>query len=247
MGVRSGHFPVHAPPGSVQHGAACSRENGPSAQNHSQVNSSTAPETGNSVLVIRDPTSPHSIEVLSSVRLPTPLPLPGARTAEWRLSGGVDEDNGEGRRHSKLGCAPHQALWAPIGLSQKGVGRGAGKIAYFSRSLDQAEHNYCVTRKELLAVVMGICHFLTYLNGKRFLLTSDHALLIWLLNFKEPEGRLVRWLETLQDYVMEIRHRPGQLHSNTDALSRRPCMAEQSRHCQRKEEKKATVQTLAGP
>lgn len=40
---------------------------------------------------------------------------------------------------------------------------------------------------------------------------------------KEPEGQLARWLERLDEYNFEIIHRPGQLHGNTDSLSRGPC------------------------
>ena len=32
-----------------------------------------------------------------------------------------------------------------------------------------AERNYCVTRRELLAVVLAVRHFKPYLHGKRFL------------------------------------------------------------------------------
>ena len=54
-------------------------------------------------------------------------------------------------------------------------------------------------------MVLGIRHFRTYLYGKWFLLRTDHASLTWLLSFKEPEGQLARWMETLYDF--EIRHR----------------------------------------
>ena len=50
----------------------------------------------------------------------------------------------------------------------------------------------------------------------------DHASLVWLLNFKHPEGQLARWLEKLRQYYMTILHRRGRLHQNTDALSRMP-------------------------
>lgn len=40
---------------------------------------------------------------------------------------------------------------------------------------------------------------------------------------KEPEGQLARWLERLGEYDFNIIHRPGQLHSNADSLSRQPC------------------------
>ena len=91
-------------------------------------------------------------------------------------------------------------------------------IAYASRSLSKAEHNYCVTRKELLAVVYFVRHFRPYLLGRKFSLRTDHGSLTWLAQFKEP-----RWLEQLQEFDFEIYHRPGRKHQNADAMSRIPC------------------------
>jgi hypothetical protein len=50
----------------------------------------------------------------------------------------------------------------------------------------------------------------------------DHNSLTWLMNFKEPQGQLARWLEELSQFNMEIQHRPGKKHANADALSRIP-------------------------
>ena len=96
-------------------------------------------------------------------------------------------------------------------------------IAYASKVLSRAERRYCVTRKELLAVVTFIQHFRPYLLGRRFTLRTDHGSLTWLSRFKEPEGQLARWLERLQEFDFEILHRPGKKHLNADALSRIPC------------------------
>ena len=52
---------------------------------------------------------------------------------------------------------------------------------------------------------------------------TDHGSLRWLLNFKQPEGQLARWIEILSMYEMTVEHRPGTHHRNADALSRRPC------------------------
>ncbi|GBM02507.1 Retrovirus-related Pol polyprotein from transposon 297 [Araneus ventricosus] len=103
-------------------------------------------------------------------------------------------------------------------LSQK-IGNEECVIAYFSRSLGKPERNYCVTRKELLAVVKSIEHFHHYLYGRKIFIRTDHAYLRWLLNFMEPEGQLVRCIQRLQEYDFEIQHRNGISHGNADALS----------------------------
>ena len=68
-------------------------------------------------------------------------------------------------------------------------------ICYYSKTLSRAERNYCVTRKELLALVKAIEHFHYYLYGRHFLVRTDHASLQWLLNFRLPEGQIARWIE----------------------------------------------------
>lgn len=96
-------------------------------------------------------------------------------------------------------------------------------ICYASRCLSKAERKYCVTRKELLAIVHFVKHFRHYLYGKPFLIRTDHSSLRWLLNKRDSEGQLARWIETLSSYEFEIQHRPGKMHTNADALSRMPC------------------------
>ncbi|GBM15017.1 Retrovirus-related Pol polyprotein from transposon 297 [Araneus ventricosus] len=120
-------------------------------------------------------------------------------------------------------------------LSQN-TGNEKRVIAYFSKSLGKPERNYCVTRKELLAIVKSIEHFHHYLYGRKFLLRTDHASLRWLLNFKEPEGQIARWIQRLQEYDFEIQHRKGTSHGNADALSRKPCK-ESCKQCTNAEKK----------
>ncbi|GBM64254.1 Retrovirus-related Pol polyprotein from transposon 297 [Araneus ventricosus] len=93
-------------------------------------------------------------------------------------------------------------------LSQN-IGNEERVISYFSKSLE---------------------HFHHYRYGRKFPLRTDHASLRWLLNFKEPEGQIARWIQSLQKYDFEIQHRKGISHGNANALSRRPCQ-ESCKHC----------------
>ena len=110
-------------------------------------------------------------------------------------------------------------------------------IGYYSRTLSKSERNYCVTRKELLAVVQGIKHFHHYLYGTSFLIRTDHGALKWLLNFKEPEGQIARWFQFLSTYNFTIQHKPGIQHGNADGLSRRPCIDDPCRYCNGQEQR----------
>ena len=108
-------------------------------------------------------------------------------------------------------------------------------IAYFSKTLGGAEQNYCVTRRELLAVIKSVQHFRPYLYGRPFRLRTDHASLLWLSRRREPAHQVARWLEILAEFQYKLEHRPGIRHGNADGLSRRNCV--DSRQCQRIEER----------
>ena len=76
-------------------------------------------------------------------------------------------------------------------------------VAYGNLTLTPEQQKYCT-------------------NRRHFTVRTDHNSLTWLMNFKEPQGQLTRWLEELSQFNMEIQHRPGKKHTNADALSRIP-------------------------
>ncbi|GFX56203.1 retrovirus-related Pol polyprotein from transposon opus [Trichonephila clavipes] len=116
-------------------------------------------------------------------------------------------------------------------------------IANFSRCLYKPERNYCVTRKEMLAIVKAMEHFHPYIYGQSFLMRTDHASLTLLLIFKNPEGQISRWIQRLQEYDVEIRHRKGPAHENADDLSRRPC-SESCKYCSRIEKEFGVIDQI---
>ena len=107
-------------------------------------------------------------------------------------------------------------------LSQK-QGEHERVVAYASRRLDRRERNYCITRKELLAVVYFVRYFRQYLLGRQFKIRTDHAALTWLRRTPEPIGQQARWLEILEEFCFSIEHRSASRYGNADALSRRDC------------------------
>ena len=95
-------------------------------------------------------------------------------------------------------------------------------IAYASRTLNSAERNYSPTSKEAYAVVWAVQHFHPYVLGKKFELVTDHRGLKWLFGRENPEGKVARWIEILQEYDYVINYRKGSTNQNADTLSRIP-------------------------
>lgn len=96
----------------------------------------------------------------------------------------------------------------------------AHTIAYASRRLNSVESHYTTSEKELLATVWATKYFWPYLYGRWFKIVSDHKLLVWIMNVKDPGSRLMRWRIQLAEYDFEIVHKSGSLNTNADALSR---------------------------
>jgi len=91
-------------------------------------------------------------------------------------------------------------------------------ITFWSKTLNAAQRNYCITHLELLAAVEADKAHHAFLAGAPFILRSDHSALRWLQSFKILHGRLARWVEQLSAYQMEIHSIPGKSNP-VDALS----------------------------
>ena len=116
-----------------------------------------------------------------------------------------------------IGAVLEQDQKQPDGTTKRVV------IAYASKSLSRSQRKYCATNRELLAVIWAVENFRYYLLGRHFNVITDHASLVWLRNFKNPEGMVARWLQRLSPYDFTISHRAGKIHENADGLSRQRC------------------------
>jgi transposase InsO family protein len=124
--------------------------------------------------------------------------------------------------------ASNFSIGAVLSQNQDGEER---VIAYASRKLSRTEMNYCVSRRELLAIIYFVKYFRQYLLGIRFRIRTDHASLLWLRRIAEPIGQQARWLEILEEFDYFVEHRPGIRHGNADSMSRVPC--DKARCCNR--------------
>ena len=110
--------------------------------------------------------------------------------------------------------------------SQSGLGCGLMQqgrpVAFASRALTEAEHNYSQIEKEMLAICFACQKFHQYIYGKSIDVHSDHRPLESIL--KKPIGkaspRLQRMMLQLQRYTLNVRYVPGKLMYVADTLSR---------------------------
>lgn len=107
-----------------------------------------------------------------------------------------------------------------VELSQKDENGDERPVFYGSRHLEKAERSYSATARETLAAVFGCEHFKHYLQGKKFILRSDHNPLVWLRSMKDPKRPYNGWIVRLEQFNYEIQYRPGKLHVNADFNSR---------------------------
>ena len=95
-------------------------------------------------------------------------------------------------------------------------------IYHASRHLEKSERNYSATARETLAAVFGCEYFRQYLQGRKFVLRSDHNPLVWLRAMKEPKRPYSGWIVRLEQFNYTIQYRPGKEHVNADFNSRVP-------------------------
>ena len=93
-------------------------------------------------------------------------------------------------------------------------------VAYFSKQLQGAQHNYSATELEGLAVFKSVLFFAHYLFGCRFKVVTDHKALVSFLHSRTLNRRLHGWLLQLLQFDFSIIYRPGRDNSDADALSR---------------------------
>jgi hypothetical protein len=85
---------------------------------------------------------------------------------------------------------------ADTGVSNVRIGRVLSQmqdvqkqvIAYYSKTLNMAERNYCVAWWELLVTMMTLEHLHKCLDGQQFHLRINHSALTCLLCFKFLDG-----------------------------------------------------------
>jgi hypothetical protein len=109
-------------------------------------------------------------------------------------------------------------------LSQKFEDGKLHPVNCISRKLSQAELNYDVYDKEMLAIVFSLrkcCYFLQGVYHKT-IVHSDHQNLTYFMTAVSLNRRQARWAEELQTYNFDLFYCQGSSNQKADTLSRCP-------------------------
>ncbi|GJU41869.1 reverse transcriptase domain-containing protein [Tanacetum coccineum] len=104
-------------------------------------------------------------------------------------------------------------------LGQKD-GKKFHPIYFASKTLNAAQQNYIITKKELMDVVFTFDKFRSYLVLSKTIVHTNHSTLRHLFKKQDVKPRLIRWILILQEFDIEIKDRKGTKNVAADHLSR---------------------------
>src|SRR3954466_14001243 len=77
-------------------------------------------------------------------------------------------------------------------------------IHYASKTLDSAQKNYATTEKEFLAVVFACGKSGVEIVDSKVISHTDYAAIKYLMQKKDSDPRLIRWVLLLQNFGSQI-------------------------------------------
>jgi hypothetical protein len=93
-------------------------------------------------------------------------------------------------------------------------------VAYFSRALTGRSLAKSAYERELMALVMAVQHWQSYLLGRKFIIQADQQSLKHLLEQRVSTPAQQKWLYKLMGYDYSIEYKAGRDNVVADALSR---------------------------
>ena len=97
-------------------------------------------------------------------------------------------------------------------------------MAFMSKGFSDAERNYEIDDKEMLAIIRALeewCHFLEG-TPENFNIFTDHRNLSYFCSAQRLNRCQAWWSLSLSRFHFLLVHKPGRLMGKPDALSRRP-------------------------
>ena len=101
-------------------------------------------------------------------------------------------------------------------------------ISFYSKTFSDAERNYQIYDRELLAILRALQEWRHFIQGSPFttVVLSDHQNLTYWKNPQKLSPRQARAFLTLSEYNFLLKHQPGASMIQSDALSRRADFAQ---------------------
>jgi RNase H-like domain found in reverse transcriptase/Reverse transcriptase (RNA-dependent DNA polymerase)/Integrase zinc binding domain/Integrase core domain/SCAN domain len=93
-------------------------------------------------------------------------------------------------------------------------------ICYWSKKLDVHQQRYSTVEKEALGLILAVRAFSVYFGSTKVTVYTDHNPLVFLQKMCNHNQKLLRWCLELQQYNLNIHHRPGKDNIIPDLLSR---------------------------
>nr|GEY05165.1 reverse transcriptase domain-containing protein [Tanacetum cinerariifolium] len=88
------------------------------------------------------------------------------------------------------------------------------------KTMIEAESNYTITKKEMLAVVYAFEKFWSYPIMNKSIVYTDHSAFKYLFAKKDSKARLLRWVQLLQEFAFKVIDTKGAENLAADHLSR---------------------------
>lgn len=100
--------------------------------------------------------------------------------------------------------------------------QGSGPCTFSSRRLSQAERNYDMGNRKLLAVVWALQEWRHWLEGNEvpFIIWTNHKNLAYLRSARRMNAQQARWALFLSQFNYSVSYCPGSKNTKLDALSR---------------------------
>ncbi|GBG72717.1 hypothetical protein CBR_g12285 [Chara braunii] len=105
---------------------------------------------------------------------------------------------------------------------QQDDGNGLRPVEFMSMKIKTQKLQDSTYEKELYALVSALKHWKHFLLGRHFKIFSDHSTLQWLKSQGELNDKLARYIQFIDLFDFELKHKKGCYNKVADALSRRP-------------------------
>ncbi|GBG59146.1 hypothetical protein CBR_g32163 [Chara braunii] len=105
---------------------------------------------------------------------------------------------------------------------QQDDGNGLRPVEFMSKKIKTQKLQNSTYEKELYALVSALKHWKHFLLGRHFKIFSDHSTLQWLKSQGELNDKLACYIQFIDLFDFELKHKKGCYNKVADALSRRP-------------------------